>query len=91
MLPANLSVPSTVTPGSPTPTGVSAPSPLALASRFESLPIAAMTASGVDGFGVATRKRSERKRPASTSTTAALMPLPPTSTPMAIRPLAIVD
>ena len=45
------------------------------------------TASGVDGFGVATRSRSPRNRPASTSTTAALIPLPPTSMPMASRPL----
>ena len=50
-----------------------------------------MTASGVDGDGVGTRIRSDRSRPLSTSTTAALIPLPPTSTPMAIRPLAISD
>ena len=46
---------------------------------------------GVEGFGVTTRSRSERNRPASTSTTAALIPLPPTSTPMAIRLLAMSD
>ena len=33
--------------------------------------------------GVGTRRRSDTERPASTSTTAALMPLPPTSTPIA--------
>ena len=43
--------------------------------------IEVMTASGVEGLGVGTRIRSERNRPSSTSTTAALMPLPPTSTP----------
>jgi hypothetical protein len=55
----------------------------------EGTPIEAMTASGVEGMGVATRIRSLRNRPASTSTTAALIPLPPTSTPMAILPEAI--
>ena len=49
----------------------------------------ARTASGVDGDGVATRIRSDRNRPDSTSTTAALMPLPPTSMPIAIRLLAM--
>ena len=76
------------TPGRPMPTGVPSPSPLDLTSRRTSRVIEAITASGVDGFGVGTRRRSERSRPASTSTTAALIPLPPTSMPIAIRPLA---
>ena len=50
-------------PGRPMPTGVASPSPLDLASRRTSRAIEAMTASGVDGFGVATRSRSERSRP----------------------------
>ena len=88
MLPANLSTPPMVTPGRPIPTGVVSASPPDLASRRTSRAIDAMTASGVDGTGVATRSRSERRRPASMSTTAALIPLPPTSTPMATRPPA---
>ena len=57
-----------------------------LTSRLTSRAIEAMTASGVDGTGVGTRSRSEIRRPVSTSTTAALIPLPPTSMPMASRP-----
>ena len=44
-----------------------------------------MMLSGVDGSGVATRSRSVTRRPVETSTAAALIPLPPTSTPIAIR------
>ena len=79
------------TPGRPIPTGVAGPRPLDLARRRTRRAIEAMIASGVAGIGVATRSRSERRRPDSTSTTAALIPLPPTSMPMAIRPLATSD
>ena len=89
MLAAVLRTPSMATPGRPIPTGVASPSPLDFASRRTSRAIEESTASGVAGIGVATRSRSERRRPASTSTTAALIPLPPTSMPMAIRPLDI--
>ena len=63
--------------------GVRASAGPALTSRFTSRPIEAMTASGVDGVGVGTRRRSDTSWPVSTSTTAALIPLPPTSTPIA--------
>ena len=89
MFAADFSTPSIVTPGSPMPIGVASPSPLDLARRLTIRETEASTASGVDGLGVATRIRSERKRPASTSTTAALIPLPPMSMPIAIRPLAM--
>src|SRR6478735_10588071 len=86
MLPANLSVPSIVTPGRPTPTGIESSRPPALTSRLTRRDIEAMIASGVEGIGVGTRRRSDVSRPVSTSTTAALIPLPPTSMPMASRP-----
>src|SRR6476469_977723 len=41
------------------------------------------TTSGVDGCGVATRRRGPARTPRVTSTTATLIPLPPTSTPTA--------
>jgi hypothetical protein len=44
-----------------------------------------MTAGGADGCGVGTRWRGEISSPVSRSTTAALIPLPPTSTPIASR------
>ena len=89
MLAAVTSRPCIATPGRPTPTGADSEMPDDLASRRTSRAIDALTLSGVDGCGVRTRSRSERNRPVSVSTTAALMPLPPTSTPMAIRPLAM--
>ena len=61
---ADLSAPSMVTPGRPTPTGVASPRPLDLASRLTTRATEASTASGVDGWGVATRMRSDRNRPA---------------------------
>ena len=88
MLEAVRTWPSMVTPGRPTPTGVFGPRPADVASRLTSRWIEAMIASGVEGTGVGTRNRSERSMPLSTSTTAAFMPLPPTSTPIAIRPSA---
>ena len=81
-----MSAPSIVTPGSPTPTGIVSSRPSDLTSRRTSRAIEAMIASGVDGTGVGTLSRSEVRRPVSTSTTAALIPLPPTSMPMASRP-----
>src|SRR5919106_2855142 len=86
MLAAVLSRPSIATPGRPTPIGASSGIGVALASRRTSRTIDALTLSGVDGVSVGTRRRSERISPESTSTTAALMPLPPTSTPNASRP-----
>ena len=92
MLAADLSVPSMVTPGRPIPTGVDVPRPLDFASRLTTRTIEAMTASGVDGVGVGDAESAPTGAGRlSTSTTAALIPLPPTSTPMAIRPLAISD
>src|SRR5574338_168233 len=84
MFAAVTSRPSMATPGRPMPTGAVSEMPDAFTSRRTSRAIDALTRSGVDGCGVRTRSRSERKRPDSTSTTAALIPLPPTSTPMAI-------
>jgi hypothetical protein len=79
--------PSIATPGRPTPTGASPGTPAALPSRLTRRSIDAPTRSGVAGLGVAIRSRSDTNEPAPTSTTAALMPLPPTSMPKAIGPL----
>src|SRR5688500_10906149 len=86
MLAAVLRRPLIATPGNPTPTGASSGTDDALARRRTRRTIDAPTLSGVDGDGVGTRNRSDRISPESTSTTAALMPLPPTSTPNARRP-----
>jgi hypothetical protein len=86
MLAAVRSRPCMATPGRPTPTGVSAGTPDAFTIRRSSRPIVALTLSGVEGTGVGTRSRSDTRRPDAVSTTAALTPLPPTSTPMASGP-----
>src|SRR4051794_31777699 len=78
-------IPSMATPGRPTPTGTSASRLASLTRRFTSRPIDAMILSGVDGSGVGTRSLVEVSVPSSRSTIAALIPLPPTSTPMATR------
>ena len=56
-----------------------------------SRPMVAPTLSGVDGEGVGTRRRSDTSRPVAVSTTAALTPDPPTSTPIASGPRAASD
>src|SRR6188508_2027439 len=86
MLPAKRSAPSMVTPGRPTPTGIESSRLPDLTSRFTRREIEATIASGVEGTGVGTRSRSDVSRPVATSTTAALIPLPPTSIPMAYVP-----
>src|SRR5450756_1898305 len=90
MLAADQVIPSTTTDGIPIPTGKGPTLPVAVtagdrSSRPTSLAVASTTDSGVDGFGVATRIRSPTSAPIETSTAAALIPLPPMSTPMAIR------
>src|SRR4029079_1725037 len=91
MFAAVISTPPMATPGSPIPTGVSFPNSSALARRRTSRPIEALTRSGVDGVGVGTRRRSDTSCPVVVSTTAALMPLPPTSTPTASVPREAVS
>src|SRR3954471_5580852 len=88
MFAAVISTPPMATPGRPIPTGVSGASSSDFTSRRTSRPIDALTRSGVDGIGVGTRSRSETSSPVEVSTTAALMPLPPTSTPTARGPRA---
>src|SRR6188508_1080236 len=91
MLPAKRSAPSMVTPGRPTPTGIESSRLPDLTSRFTRREIEATIASGVEGTGVGTRSRSDVSRPVATSTTAALIPLPPTSIPMAYVPSTFAD
>src|ERR1700675_2295692 len=80
--------PSSTTDGIPMPIGsraaTVAPS-VSMTARLIVRMIAGTTTSGVDGWGVATRSRGPASVPRSTSTTAALIPLPPTSTPTASR------
>ncbi len=72
--------PPTIGPGTPTPTG-----PCVGPSDATSAAAAATTADGVAGWGVGTRTRSPIRTPRRESTTPALIPDPPMSTPM--RPL----
>src|SRR5690348_13170219 len=84
-------IPSITTLGIVTPTARPLPStPASFSERFTIRAIAGTTASGADGWGVATRSRVETSVPCSTSTTAALIPLPPTSTPTA-RPCLVAS
>ena len=80
MLAAVLTTPSMITAGKPMPAcsarGSSATSPA----------VALITAFGVAGWGVGTRTRSVMSSPLVVSTTAALMPVPPTSMPINSMP-----
>src|SRR5882672_6596128 len=84
--------PSITTAGIPTPIGIwvsVTPTPASLTARRTVRTIAGTTTSGADGWGVATRRRGPTSVPLSTSTTATLIPLPPTSTPTARRSAAV--
>src|ERR1700704_2028387 len=84
MFAADLVTPAMTTDGTPTPTGVPAGTPPApLIARVTVRAIARTTSDGVDGLGVRTRRRGATSTPFSTSTTPTLIPLPPTSTPIA--------
>src|ERR1700741_1262813 len=78
--------PSMTTLGIVTPIGTPRGStPPSFSARFTIRTMAGTTASGTDGWGVGTRRRGAASVPAVTSTTAALIPLPPTSPPTASR------
>ena len=84
MLAAVFVTPSMTTHGTPTPTGtLDGTPPAALAARVTVRAIAVTIRGGVDGTGVTTRRRGATSSPRATSTTPTLIPLPPTSTPIA--------
>ena len=82
---ALLVMPSMTTAGKPTPTGTRSSSSTSAVIFLTIRAIDAMTAAGADGCGVGTRWRSPSSSPVSRFTAAALIPLPPTSTPIATR------
>ncbi len=77
MFAADRTTPRRTTAGTVTPTGPVESGNLATSSAMIS-----PTASGVDCSGVSMRSRSAANSPVSTSTGAALMPLPPKSMPI---------
>ena len=77
MLAAAMATPPTIGLGRPTPTGPSSGPSSAMRAA-----VADTTASGLAGCGVATRIRSLVRTPLRESTVAALIPLPPMSTPI---------
>ena len=85
MLAAVRVTPSTTTVGTPIPSGALAAAGVLLTIRLTRRAMEAMQASGVDGSGVATRRRTPMSFPSATSTADALIPLPPMSMPMATR------
>ena len=84
MLAAVIAVPSTSADGRPMPTG-----PVSRPSAATTPAVASTTASGTAGCGVSTRILSPISSPRRASTSPALMPLPPMSTP--IRPVVIAE
>ena len=84
MFAADLVTPLITTDGTPTPTGtLGRQAAAAFAARDTVRAIDVTILAGVDGVGVATRSRGEISSPFATSTTPTLIPLPPTSTPIA--------
>src|SRR5258705_10348923 len=84
MLAAVLVTASITTQGTPPPTGmVDGTPPAALTARVTVRAIAVTIRAGVDGTGVTTLRRGATSSPSATSTTPTLIPLPPTSTPIA--------
>src|SRR5689334_17004255 len=91
--------PSMTTDGIPTPTGTVTPAlfdpprPASSAVRRTVRMMAGTTAAGADGWGVAIRSRVLASVPVATSTAATLIPLPPTSTPIARpdRSASVID